>query len=57
MLVTSTSYVPFTLNKRTLSLIISFAIELPDLFGHPTPANGEGLGLTRGLIRTYLSAR
>jgi len=44
---TSSSYVAFTLNKRTLSLI-SFVIELLDLLGHLTPTKVKGWASLRG---------
>ena len=52
---TSSSYVAFTLNKHTFSY--QFHYRTPRPLVTPDPSNGERSGLTRGLIRAYLSGR
>ena len=44
-----------TLNLRMLSLI-GLAID-SSIFSDTRPSNGKGSGLTRGLIRAYLSGK
>jgi hypothetical protein len=50
---TSSSYIAFTLNKRTLSLI-NFVIKLPDLLGHLTPATVKGQASLRADMSTLI---
>ena len=52
---TSSSYVAFTLNKCTLSLI-SFAIASP-IFSDTRPQQWQRVGPHSGLMRAYLSGR
>ena len=53
---TSNSYIAFTLNLRTLSLI-GFSLSTPRSLVTPDPSNGKGSGLTWGLISAYLSSK